>query len=380
MKRIFLVFIIVSVLVASTLIGWADESKENGSVGSHEENISIKEEFDDTFSLKKETIILDGVQTNLFREFTSQENALMQVKKRCSILLNKIMNSHDLEVLTESNWQDYYTKMKAIFDDEKTKNLVKESDYEYRYLRAFFDIYENKYKNDKVKALASLDKKKVIMDDGAKKTVEEVLAENLPYDETISREFYDGVRGEIESQASSPKSVPNVSRAVYYANKYAYSPNHYQYYVFSFGDCTNFISQILEYSGVGQIVYNSVYSGWWHKYYSSSAHHEHSRSWTMADTFARYMGVTLTRTNHRAFSEKVYKGCIIGADFYNDGDWDHLGFVTAKDNYAATYNGWYYYDYKVAQHTSNYHRWVSNSDNNWEYIGSDGGKYARIRG
>ena len=53
-----------------------------------------------------------------------------------------------------------------------------------------------------------------------------------------------------------------------------------------------------------------------------------------------------------------------------------MGFVTAKGRYSI---GLGYTDYKVAQHTHNYHRWVSDTNNNWENVGADGGTYARIR-
>lgn len=74
-------------------------------------------------------------------------------------------------------------------------------------------------------------------------------------------------------------------------------------------------------------------------------------------------------TNHSNFKTNISKGSFIVADFDNDGDWDHCGFVSDKKSD----------DYKVAQHTSNYNEWVSSSKNNWDNIGSDGGKYARIR-
>ena len=57
--------------------------------------------------------------------------------------------------------------------------------------------------------------------------------------------------------------------------------------------------------------------------------------------------------------------------------WEHMAFVTAVDNYVG--NSYRYYDYKVVQHTNNYHLWTSNSGNGWEDVGSDGGRYGRIR-
>ena len=67
---------------------------------------------------------------------------------------------------------------------------------------------------------------------------------------------------------------------------------------------------------------------------------KHSISWIRANTFAKYMG-----------------------------------FVT--DRKTTQLNG--YYDYRVAQHTSNYHEWTSSSKNGWENVGKDGGTYGRVR-
>ena len=127
-----------------------------------------------------------------------------------------------------------------------------------------------------------------------------------------------------------------------------------------------------------QEVYDSVHSIWWHKYNPNAwlTKHTHSRSWTMADTFCRYMGIILTTTSHYSFSTNVFKGSIIAQDVSDDGDWDHVGFVTAADNYVGSYG---YYDYKVAQHTGNYHLWTSNSGHHWEDLESNGGRYGRIR-
>lgn len=74
-------------------------------------------------------------------------------------------------------------------------------------------------------------------------------------------------------------------------------------------------------------------------------------------------------TSHSSFKSNISKGCFIVADFDKDGDWDHCGFVTDKTSS----------DYKVAQHTSNYNAWASSSTNSWDTIGSNGGKYARVR-
>lgn len=60
----------------------------------------------------------------------------------------------------------------------------------------------------------------------------------------------------------------------------------------------------------------------------------------------------------------------------NDEDFDHVAFVVEADNYKANYSGKIYYDYKVAQHTSDYLEWTSSSKNGWENVG---GRYAIVR-
>lgn len=104
--------------------------------------------------------------------------------------------------------------------------------------------------------------------------------------------------------------------------------------------------------------------------------HHYSNSWVGADTFAKYMGVGFTTKSHKTFSSNIQAGDFIAYDEESDGDWQHMGFVTAKGRYSI---GLGYTDYKVVQHTHNYHRWVSDTNNNWENVGADGGTYARIR-
>lgn len=56
-----------------------------------------------------------------------------------------------------------------------------------------------------------------------------------------------------------------------------------------------------------------------------------------------------------------------------------MAFVTDKKTTQSTYNGKKYYDYKVAQHTSNYHAWTSSSTNGWENLEDNGYTYGIIR-
>ncbi len=155
----------------------------------------------------------------------------------------------------------------------------------------------------------------------------------------------------------------DVDDGIAYAEAYAQFANYTDYYFFINGDCANFTSQILEAGGVPQEVYSSNLYGWWHTVSSGwPKSHSHSLSWTVADTFAKYMGVTYNTTSNAQFSANIQAGDFIAADFEDDGDWDHMGFVTQRATSLS--NG--YYDYRVAQHTQNYLAWTSSSTNNWK--------------
>ena len=127
------------------------------------------------------------------------------------------------------------------------------------------------------------------------------------------------------------------------------------------------MSQILEAGGVKQIVYNDVAKGWWHK--RTETHlgpiDSHSQSWATAWVFANYQGKYMKTNSLRTFSGKLLPGDFIGLDEAGDGDVNHVGFVTHTGTYN-TYNGKYYKDFKVAQHTSDYCEWVSAEKNHWE--------------
>lgn len=87
------------------------------------------------------------------------------------------------------------------------------------------------------------------------------------------------------------------------------------------------------------------------------------------------MGVGTRNYNIAQLGNTVVKGDFIEADWYGDGSWDHISFVNAVDVVVGTYNhgkGKYYTykDFKVAQHSGNYHLWVSNTGSNYETFNS----------
>lgn len=155
----------------------------------------------------------------------------------------------------------------------------------------------------------------------------------------------------------------SVSKATAYAKSWAWSRNTAKYHSFFNGDCANFTSQIKEAGGVNQVSSTSVWSGRWHKLDQGT--HKHSRSWTMADSFKKHFGYTYKFDNFNLFSQQIRPGDFIGQDIEKDGLIDHVGYVTMT-GMSGIYNDKYYKDFLVAQHTSDYHRWVSHSWNGWE--------------
>ena len=134
-------------------------------------------------------------------------------------------------------------------------------------------------------------------------------------------------------------------------------------------DCTNFASQILEAGGEAQNNTGNVYSGWWHTVTiggtvsNPTFTHNNSRSFTTVSYFNSYFGTYYTTTTHGNFASNLQAGSVIACDTNGDGDMNHIGFVTEVGSYNSSIGC---IDYKVAQHTSDYHRWVSASNNNWE--------------
>lgn len=115
----------------------------------------------------------------------------------------------------------------------------------------------------------------------------------------------------------------------------------------------------------------NVNTGWWFR----SRDKVSSLSWRVASKFASYFGRSYTGKNFKTFSKNLSAGKFIGYDRTSDGDNDHVGFVTDTSGVLKTTEGISYYNFKVAQHTSNYNLWVSNSRNGWDALHK---KYSKI--
>ena len=67
---------------------------------------------------------------------------------------------------------------------------------------------------------------------------------------------------------------------------------------------------------------------------------------------------------------------IITYDTNGIGSWDHIGYVTDRKTTEANHGGKTYVNYKVAQHSTNYHKWAS--DTGWPNRAT-GTVYGRVR-
>ena len=321
---------------------------------------------------REQTVVIEGKINPLYCTFVNEDYALRQLRSRVPNTLDLISSKYSLKEINKSNIVEYKNILNSLSDDSE---FFQNND-ELQNLKSFIDIYEGYSRNkkllEKVETLKNKDK--------LSKEDKIEIGMLLPYYAPLAIEASSYMQ---EQLGALRNTLPDLNAAVRYAEKYAWTPNKNEYGVatsFSNGevDCTNFASQILHASGVSQVVYNNKNSGWWHRK-NWFGGHDYSISWINADVFARYMGVGYTTTNHQSFAQNIIVGDFIAFDRESNGTWDHMGFVTYRDNSERWYNGKYYQNYIVAQHTSNYNMWVSEEQNHWEFIGDHNGRYGRVR-
>lgn len=363
MKKILSVFMVV-VSMISCIFGmtcYASEYEKDELRGNIYENQTSKK-----FSMVEgETVFINDMPNKLYITFESQSEAIESIKELIPELLLELASQYNLEELNNSNWIQYEDCMYQYREKCNDLSLLNQMDE----LVSFFDIYENYDKNIEIKAL--VDEYNV---DNTEEIAEK-LALLLPYYTTFVKDYF----GDIQSARSSF----NINAAINYAVKHATDYNYLEYGYLGTRDCTNFVSQILENGGVEQDVNDSVYSGWWH--INHGYENQYSRSWTIADTFARYMGVGFTTHDNFDFSVNIQRGDFVALDIRNEGDWGHMGFVTNVDfmyedgyHYQENETG-KYLDYKIAQHSDNYNAWASEEVNHWDEYEAKGARYGRVR-
>ena len=315
--------------------------------------------------IKSESILIDGTSNPLYCTFQDPDRAISAVWRKSNTILSFIQRDNGFDQLNISNWSAYRD---ALLATPGGSEVLAENGDAYSELMQFFDVLENDSANEDIK--------QALIDFSATRSqpfgTDQIVELGILFP-SYAPIAVDSAQ-HLQTQMQRGSTGLNVTKAVDYAEKYATQPNTANYDYFE-ADCTNFASQILEAGGIKQIYYDNEAKGWWHTYNPSSffSRHKHSISWINADTFARYMGIGYKTNSHYNFSNNIIKGDLIGVDFASDGGWDHIGFVTERDGYVGSYG---YYDYRVAQHSDNYHAWTSRPENHWE---TAGGTYARIR-
>ncbi|MGI6498488.1 MAG: amidase domain-containing protein [Oscillospiraceae bacterium] len=346
----------------------------------------------------KESVIINGGQNFLYPTFDDIDLALKNLERVAPNYCALVKENIDLKELYDSSYEELLKadvlptgeEMNAL--EEKISGRSGQANLnltgkeislhnEKEEFDFFYDIYENKAKNEEIMEYLNANPTPKI----------EELAFLLPYNTPLVQQYFEN--GEI-SLSATPQYF-NTKLGINYASIHAENPASktiYPYY--SNGDCTNFVSQILIAGGVKMHdTYPDKYSGWWHRTSTMPGSgttvtlHTVSRSWSHADTFVRFMGTHGNEyTSFYTLSSKVAAGDFIALDHAKDGDWDHVGFVTL----VGSYNNYkyknssgvevtkYYRDFKVAQHTLDYYDYVSSDRNGWET--TDGtANYAIVR-
>lgn len=342
----------------------------------------------------KDSLVINGVENYLYPTFDDIDKSLKLLETAIPNYYEMVQKLVDLKILYEESWEKQLQtnvfpneeiekiNSKTINDaNSKTIELTDKQNAilnEEKLFRAFYDIYENKAKNEEIKDYLQ----------NTPNPDEETLAILLPYSCPFAIEYFQSRENNLKSSAQ----YFNKDNGITYATNYATSVNSrdYGYFIFQ-GDCTNFASQILVAGGIKMHdMYPDKQNGWWHRRTLDGlghARHSYSVSWINADRFVKFMGTSGNEyTSFYTFSTKLNRGDFIAFDGEKDGDWNHVGFVTAIGSYgnysyiddSNVLRAKYYRNFKVAQHSKDYHAWTSSDTNGWEKLGGSA-KFAIVR-
>lgn len=96
----------------------------------------------------KERMQVGNLNIPLYCTFDSQEQALENISDNSVVQLIKTIYGY--EDISDTTWQEYYSAMYNLFESPDCPSWYDESNLDFRALRQFFDIYENKSKNDEI--------------------------------------------------------------------------------------------------------------------------------------------------------------------------------------------------------------------------------------
>lgn len=304
-----------------------------------------------------ETTKYNGYELELYREFKDQKSALKKFIKENKKLLEYYSRQYKLDEMSSNN---YFVYCRHIREDMLNGDYVAGSVSEYRRALRFFDIFENKEQNIDIRMAIS--NSKLTGED-----ITEYLAYELPNFNKYVEDYFK------EHNVKATMSF-NVSSANTYAVNNAYNNNSSTYGYISGGDCANFCSQILIAGGETMVdSFPNIYAGWWHN--NTLGVHTYSRTWTWADKFVRYHQYSsFQTTSYSTFTRWLAPGCFIGYEDDNDGQWNHVAYVTFVENTKTSG----YYDHLIAQHSGNYYKWASVSG--WPALNNGSTVFIIIRG
>lgn len=332
--------------------------------------------------IAKDSIKLGEYDIELYVEFENPANAVNEFKKEFIDVFDYLDSTYNLNNAT---FDEYYAYFLESLNNQSTpyyNNFYIENEF-----GEFYDIYENTDKNNEIANLlenidytVTLNAENDINDESFNTELFE-LASLIPnYNELSIKSNKYSLSNNSNNISILSLSGTALANAITYAGNYATSPNLSTYAYLS-ADCTNFASQIYIAAGKSQVVSNNPNIGWWHKltiisgtnYEPDQVIHSHSNSWIRADAFVDYFGSTGKYGTIGDLSNNLRKGDFIAEDKKGEGDYNHIGFVTAINSTAATYIDENdvqrtYKNFKVAQHSRNYHAYVSSSTNGWEHF------------
>jgi hypothetical protein len=340
---------------------WADGESEEIAIQPDYEAPAFLENLSDVNI--DEELVIDGVSISLYPTFDNSITAMEKIQDNCSNILSLLQTTYGLDDLSSNNWHDYMDCMVSYLYNPMKASWYSETHPQYAQLSMFFDIYENDEKNEEIEEAAS-----------NCTSIEDLLANDELYtslpssngleisnsNAIISPEQY------IDSDGVGLSSLSSTSFSAWQGTLYAeqyYSYANSNYKDFENNDCTNFVSQILHAGGQSMNLtwYHNKVLGLW----------TYSPTWTVATNFINYwdnQGATfLTTSTHATFAINLANGTFITYDKTNDGDWEHMGYVTDTESYSASLG---YADYKVAQHSGKYNSWASGSINGWDTLTS----------
>lgn len=360
-KKLLLTLAVVLVISLITISSFASPPWESGEAsGISIELIDLPEPIPHDSATEslgpsstKQALVINGEVNYLLCTFDDPVAACENMKREVPDLLAFLQEGYNLSDFSYDTWREYSAKINIMdrlpgFDPELL------SDQEVFFGR-FRDIIENDDDNAEIIAYA---RQRSGLDLS-------VLASMLPFTDPL----YQAHEGQGAPDSRATAQIFNKEKGTAYAIKYAVNANVDEYGEYtSRGDCTNFTSQILENGDIKQHdEWPDKTKGWWHQKDNFWNMHLSSNSWTLASSFAYFMGVSDVTTNFYRFASSLEKGYFIAYDEGGDNRYDHMAYVTQIGTYN-TYDGKYYRDFKVANHSRNYLEWVSSSNNNWEKL------------